>query len=175
MMLQEIAQYVIGGFIGWSLHGAIGFHIHRRNIRRYLVITISTYLEVIKDNSKILSGYISDNKVNVGFKVSISPHHVADNLEVINSVKNQAIEFLTESEIVKLTRLCFALQDIEAQIEGFCLHIQEHEAGDKVVSKEAHEHLLKHIEKINHLVSQMPTEIKSLQELPQAYDFKIGM
>lgn len=172
-MIQEITQYVIGGFIGWILHGSISFYISRNNIRRYLVITIQTYIKFSKDNYKILNDYF--DKVQVGSKVKVSPRYTANGLEDFNSVKSQSITFLTESEIIKLTKFCAVLQDVENFSEGFCLHLKEYEKNDKQIDDEIYKHLKIHLHKLNKLLEQMPNGIKKLSQLEDEYDidFKI--
>jgi hypothetical protein len=126
-MIEDILKYVIAGFIGWILKGCLEHSFNRKNTKTYLTMTISNYIKVSKDNAKIINRYWDKSKINVGSKIKLSPRHIADNLDAINGVRIQAIQYLKKSELVKLTSFSFVLQDIETQTEGFCKHLKEHQ------------------------------------------------
>jgi hypothetical protein len=170
-MLQEVVQYVIGGFIGWVLHGSIAFYMTRRNVRTYLTIAIFTHLQCTKKNIHTLSDYV-EKRTAIGKNVDIAPRHQADKLESMTCVKAQAIQVLTKTEITKLARAFFVFEELETLSDGLCIHLKDHENSGKEISAESYSHFLRHVERMKHLEYQLPNEKESLNDLPLAYDIK---
>ncbi|BBL77519.1 hypothetical protein [Methylomagnum ishizawai] len=167
-MWIDILQVVIGGFIGWALHGSISFYIQRKNIRTYLSAAIPIRMYEVKENCKIMKDYF-DKHVSIGKTISISPTYKADSLESITCVKQQVITYLTKDEILKFAQFIFCLSEIESLYESFTDHIRDHENKKTTIDNEQYMHILSHIEKAINLVNQLPDKPTGLRDLPSEY------
>jgi len=174
-MFPAIAQYVIGGFIGWVLHEAITFYFHRRNLRTYLTIAISAQISVDMDNLNMLSKYLSDN-VKLGSAVTkVPPRYIASDLEMITSVREQMVQHLTSREVSRLATLLFALEDMESLTEGICIHLDEYAKSSMVVSEHQYSHLEDHLKKMSHICVQLPKKIEKIDDLPASIDYLVHL
>ncbi|MCC7342942.1 MAG: hypothetical protein IT170_17805 [Bryobacterales bacterium] len=172
-MTDQLLAAALGGFVAWLLGRCVAIAVRRQRLMSYLTVCLWNHFEDARENQRWLTRVEKDT-LQVGRVVDGAPLYSRDELEDLASVRNQCIDLLTQSEMVRLTKCFRSLWEIEVLLEGFCTRLREIQAANQPLEHGAVLHLRKRAERIHALVNLLPGQLHSLRDLPVDYAGRIG-
>lgn len=169
-MTAEIISAGIGAFIGWALTKTASLVIRRNRLRNYLHICFQLRFAEMRDNGKWLARVLGD--LTLGTPGESAPRYTRNDLGDIAKLRETSVELLTQVEMRRVAKCHAALWELEVLFEGFCWSLSEHQKA-RQTSVDLR-HLQKRGDRIAALIAILPTDFRTIDDLPDDYSGRIS-